>query len=87
MDRIFGRKNFLNEIVWCYSNSGRTKRKFTTKHDVILLYAKSSKYHYDYSLPVSEKYLNSHYRQFDAGGKRCRIRIDAGKERVYSKLK
>ncbi|MFT4967091.1 MAG: 5-methylcytosine-specific restriction endonuclease McrA [Candidatus Deianiraeaceae bacterium] len=48
-----------------------------------LLYAKISKYHYDYSLPVSEKYLNSHYRQFDADGKRCRIRVDAGKERVY----
>ena len=83
LDEIFGRHNFLNEIIWCYSNSGRNKTKFTSKHDVILLYSKSENYYWDYAVPISEKYLNSHYRQTDANGNRCRIRIDAGKERVY----
>ena len=37
----------------------------------------------DYKIPVTQKYLDSHYRQFDSDGRRCRIRVDAGKTRVY----
>lgn len=33
--------NFLNEIAWCYSIGGKSKRHFGHKHDVIFLYAKS----------------------------------------------
>ena len=42
MDDIFGRKNFLNEIVWFYDDSpgGRTSKWFPRKHDVIFAYAK-----------------------------------------------
>lgn len=83
LDEIFGRKNFRNEIVWCYSNSGRSKKKFTSKHDTILLYTKSENYYWDYTIPISNKYLNSHYTQIDENGKKCRVRIDAGKKRIY----
>ena len=83
-DMIFGKNNFRNEIVWCYSTSGRTKVFFAKKHDIILLYTKSENYYWgNYRIPVSEKYLDSHYRQKDEKGKRCRIRKDAGKVRVY----
>lgn len=84
MDAIFGKQNFRNEIVWCYSTSGRAKKFFAKKHDIILLYTVSKKgYWSDYRIPVSEKYLNSHYRQVDEQGRRCRIRVDAGKTRIY----
>ena len=85
MDCIFGKTNFLNEIVWCYSNSGRAKTGFAAKHDIILFYAKSMKKvkWADYRIPVSEEYLNSHYRQKDENGRRCRRRVDAGKVRYY----
>ena len=84
MDKIFGYDNFRNEIVWCYSTSGRTKKFFAKKHDIILLYTVSNKgYWSDYRIPVSEKYLKSHYRQRDEEGRRCRIRVDAGKTRIY----
>ena len=43
MDAIFGRKNFRNEIVWCYKSGGASKRRFARKHDIILLYAKDEK--------------------------------------------
>jgi site-specific DNA-methyltransferase (adenine-specific) len=33
-----------NEIVWCYSHGGRSKRHFGRKHDVILFYSKSAEY-------------------------------------------
>ncbi len=40
LDAIFGRKNFRNEIVWCYTGPSNTKRWFPRKHDTILFYAK-----------------------------------------------
>ncbi len=43
MDSLFGRKNFRNEIVWCYKSGGASKRYFARKHDIILLYAKNER--------------------------------------------
>lgn len=39
MDAVFGKRNFLNEIVWCYTGPSNTKRYFPRKHDVILYYS------------------------------------------------
>ena len=42
MDAVFGRKNFRNEIVWCYKSGGASpKRYFSKKHDLILWCSKS----------------------------------------------
>ena len=41
MDSIFGKERFRNEIVWCYSTGGASKKKFAAKHDTILVYGKS----------------------------------------------
>ena len=38
-DEIFGESRFLNEIIWVYETGGRSRRVFSRKHDVILLYA------------------------------------------------
>ena len=45
MDEIFGRENFRNEIVWCYTGPGSPGMKqFNRKHDIILWYSKSDKW-------------------------------------------
>ena len=41
MDAVFGRENFRNEIVWCYTGPSNTKRWFPRKHDTVLYYVKS----------------------------------------------
>ena len=42
MDAIFGRKNFRNEIIWCYPPKGNPpKFGFHRKHDTLLFYGKS----------------------------------------------
>ena len=42
MDAIFGRKNFRNEIIWCYPPKGNPpKLGFHRKHDTLLFYGKS----------------------------------------------
>ena len=47
MDDIFGYNNFRNEIIWGYKTGGASKKEFSKKHDVILFYTKSKKYHFE----------------------------------------
>ncbi|MEM9424271.1 MAG: DNA methyltransferase, partial [Spirochaetota bacterium] len=44
MDMIFGKNNFRNEIIWCYTAPSAPKRDFPKKHDIILRYSKSNDY-------------------------------------------
>lgn len=39
-DEVFGRNNFLNEIIWSYNYGGRGKDRWPHKHDNILVYVK-----------------------------------------------
>ena len=40
-DKIFGFKNFANEIAWCYKGPSAGTSKFPRKHDTILRYTKN----------------------------------------------
>lgn len=40
LDAIFGRKSFINEIIWAYDYGGRSRTRWPAKHDNILFYAK-----------------------------------------------
>ena len=40
LDQIFSREAFINEIIWAYDYGARQKKKWATKHDNILWYAK-----------------------------------------------
>jgi site-specific DNA-methyltransferase (adenine-specific) len=42
LDSIFGRENFLNEIIWAYDYGARSKTKWPAKHDNILWFAKDA---------------------------------------------
>jgi len=51
MDRIFSRSCFMNEIIWMYDFGGRSKKKWSAKHDNILWYVKNPKaYTFNYDL-------------------------------------
>ncbi len=43
LDGIFGRDGFMNEIIWHYTGGGRSKRRFSCKHDTLLWYSRSQK--------------------------------------------
>ena len=45
LDALFGRENFLNEIIWAYDYGGRPKNRWPAKHDTILFYAKRAGHH------------------------------------------
>ena len=69
MDAVFGRRNFRNEIVWCYTGPGNTPRWFPRKHDVILFYVKSpvASFHRD-AVRIPYKQLNTQHQKAGGGG-------------------
>lgn len=44
LDEVFGSKNFINEIVWCYGGGSGTRKHFHRKHDLIFWYSRSEDY-------------------------------------------
>jgi DNA modification methylase len=44
LDRVFGRDQFVNELIWCYSVGGKSRRGFGKKHDTILWYARGPEF-------------------------------------------
>jgi site-specific DNA-methyltransferase (adenine-specific) len=58
LDEVFGRECFLNELVWAYDYGGRTRRRWPSKHDTILVYVKDpSAYHFDAEAVDREPYM------------------------------
>lgn len=50
LDKIFGRASFQNEIIWSYDYGGRSKKRWSAKHDNILWYSKNpKKYTFNYN--------------------------------------
>ena len=41
LDAIFGRENFLNEIIWSYDYGAKTRKRWPAKHENILVYVKN----------------------------------------------
>ncbi len=83
MDAVFGRRNFRNEIVWCYEVGGRSKKRFSSKHDAILFYVRGddSKFNAD---AVRLPRRNTHMKiETDAKGQKWQIKMDAKTRKVY----
>lgn len=58
LDGIFGRENFLNEIIWAYDYGARSKKKWPAKHDNILVYVKDpQKYFFNSEAVDREPYM------------------------------
>lgn len=49
MDEIFGKENFLNNVVWCYKTRQFSKQYWNRKHDDILLYKKGEKWTFNWN--------------------------------------
>ncbi|MFD5226269.1 DNA-methyltransferase [Microbacterium sp. NPDC058342] len=46
LDAVFGRDAFLNELIWAYDYGAKTRRRWPTKHDTILVYVKTPGGHF-----------------------------------------
>ncbi len=58
MDAVFGRECFLNELIWAYDYGAKSKRRWPTKHDTILVYVKDpTGYWFDSETVDREPYM------------------------------
>lgn len=48
LDRLFGRERFINEIIWHYTGGGRSRSRFSCKHDTLLWYANGPTPYFDH---------------------------------------
>ncbi|WP_285137552.1 site-specific DNA-methyltransferase [Microbacterium sp. lyk4-40-TSB-66] len=57
-DALFGRDKFLNELIWAYDYGAKTKRRWPTKHETILVYVKNpTTYFFDSDAVDREPYM------------------------------
>jgi site-specific DNA-methyltransferase (adenine-specific) len=58
LDELFGREQFLNELIWAYDYGARTRRRWPAKHDTILVYVKDvGAYFFDGEAVDREPYM------------------------------
>lgn len=58
LDAVFGRESFLNELIWAYDYGAKSRRRWPTKHDTILVYVKNPKdYFFDSDAVDREPYM------------------------------
>jgi site-specific DNA-methyltransferase (adenine-specific) len=58
LDRLFGRDCFLNELIWAYDYGAKTRRRWPTKHDTILVYVRDPRqYFFDCEAVDREPYM------------------------------
>jgi DNA modification methylase len=75
LDEIFGKTNFLNDIIWMYKFGGRSSTTFARKHDTIFWYGKTDKYFFnkdEVKIPVTSESTTHNYRYTDENGRRYR---------------
>ena len=58
LDALFGPECFLNEIIWAYDYGGKSKSRWPSKHDTILVYVKDpANYYFDSASVDREPYM------------------------------
>ncbi|MCL2038983.1 MAG: HNH endonuclease [Bacteroidetes bacterium] len=73
LDEVFGKSNFRNEIVWCYTGGTDSKTTWQKKHDIILFYTKTKNYLLNpYYVPFKENTIKR-FNKIDEDGKRYKI--------------
>jgi len=80
MDEIFGKHNFVQEVVWAYGSpsGGRAAGpKMVKIHEYIVHYAKQYERRYTRKvyLPYEQKYIDDWFKYTDDAGRRYRIRL------------
>ena len=89
LDEIFGKGNFVNEIVWHYTGNSVPAKCFPRKHDSVLFYAKEQgvKIYFDRVLEDYSELTLKRYNHIDEEGRRYKISAlrKGVQEKVYAK--
>ncbi len=83
LDEIFGKENFRNEIIWCYTSASNPGSDFPKKHDNIYRYSKTLNPIFnknDILVPYDEKTLSNYKKGLRGSGTfyEGRVKEDSG---------
>jgi DNA modification methylase len=89
MDEVFGKDNFVNEIVWCYEDIGsRSSDYYKKKHDSILFYQKSDQRKFNIQRKkLAESTIKRFKKYFDNNGQITYQSLKETNPGVFKKLK
>ena len=93
LDKIFGYKNFVNSILWCYNRFSRRGKGFPLMNDTILVYSKTKDFKFNpiYTEPRNNKrYEKGYHIVVDRGEKKLLVyNKDKAKDKIqeYKKNK
>ena len=78
LDEVFGRENFVNEIVWKRSDAkgdaAQGSQHYSRVHDMILFFQKSARRFWaPQYLPLSDSYVADFYKHKEADGRRYKL--------------
>ncbi len=83
LDAIFGIERFQNEIVWCYTIGGKSKKRFAEKHDIILFYSKGKEFTFNgpaVAIPRPRTHMKV---EQDADGREYQVKTDRRTKKAY----
>jgi len=75
MDEVFGKNNFLNEVVWAYRGMAVSETHYTRRHDIIFFYKRGEKNIFNWQ-DIAEDLLDTtvnKYRYADKDGRKFRL--------------
>ena len=81
LDRIFGQRNFRNEVIWLYEGRELRKTSYNSKHDVLLFYSKGRRMTFNWEaigLPLKETSRKAMSRFTDGDGRPYVLRYKKG---------
>lgn len=66
LNKIFGRKNFQNEIIWHYGLGGSSPKRWARKHDTIFFYSKGKEWNFDpVMIPATSQRMKGELKKSD----------------------
>jgi site-specific DNA-methyltransferase (adenine-specific) len=84
LDAIFGWDCFQNEIIWCYTIGGKSKRRFAEKHDVIFFYSKTKDGYTFNGQAVAVVRPKTHMKtEIGEDGRKYQVKKDAKTGKIY----
>ncbi|MBA3036440.1 MAG: site-specific DNA-methyltransferase, partial [Desulfobacterium sp.] len=77
MDEIFGKENFINEVIWKRTYAHNDANQYGAIHDTLLYYSKSNKRTWNIiKTPPDKEYIEMFYDQIEEGTGRRYARVD-----------
>jgi len=91
LDEVFGRDNFIDEVIWGYEDIGsRTVKYFKRKHDNIFVYQKTQSEERTFNIirkRLSESTIKRYQAYFDENGQISYQKLKDTNPGVFAKLK